>query len=233
MKSYIIRLKNNAISEKYADLCVSQAKRFGIDVAYFDGINGLQYPQHLNRLGIQPRYKFKKGRAGVFGCFLSHYYLWLQCAAGNEPFMILEHDGFVIRPLPDGVFDQFTDVLRLDNLDPFSKQYNNLIQDQQHQPLVISKYHNPQAKTADPGSKFVEKIGTGNYMRGSYGYLIKPGGARKLINWIKSNGFVPADQQMGNAVIDIQVVAPTVVQLHPDYQNRIGELSLTSNPDLL
>jgi GR25 family glycosyltransferase involved in LPS biosynthesis len=98
---------------------------------------------------------------------------------------------------------------------------------------VISKYHNPQAKTADPGSKFVEKIGTGNYMRGSYGYLIKPGGARKLINWIKSNGFVPADQQMGNAVIDIQVVAPTVVQLHPDYQNRIGELSLTSNPDLL
>jgi methylenetetrahydrofolate reductase (NADPH) len=28
MKSYIIRLKNNAISEKYADLCVAQARKF-------------------------------------------------------------------------------------------------------------------------------------------------------------------------------------------------------------
>lgn len=233
MKSYIIRLKNNAISEKYADLCVAQAQKFGINVEYFDGINGLEYPQHLTRLGIRPRYKFKKGRAGVFGCFLSHYYLWLQCAAGNAPFMILEHDGFVIKPLPDNIFDQFTDVLRLDNLDPFSKKYNNLIQEQQHWPLVVSKYYNSQAKTVDLGSKFVEKIGTGNYMRGNYGYLIKPSGAQKLINWIKSNGFVPADQQMGDAVIDIKVVEPTVVQLHPDYQNRIGELSLTSNPDLL
>jgi len=233
MKSYIIRLKNNAISEKYADLCVAQARKFDIDVEYFNGINGLEYPQHLAQLGIKPRYKFKKGRAGVFGCFLSHYYLWLKCAAGNQPFLILEHDGFFIKPLPNNILDTFSDVLRLDNLDPFSKQYNSLLQDQQHQLLTVSKYHNAQAKTADPGSKFVEKIGTGNYMRGNYGYIIKPGAAEKLIRWIQQNGFVPADQQIGDAVVDIQVAVPSLVRLHPDYYNRIGELSLTGNPDLL
>jgi GR25 family glycosyltransferase involved in LPS biosynthesis len=233
MKSYIIRLKNNAISEKYADLCVAQARKFDIDVEYFDGINGLEYPQHLARLGISPRYKFKKGRAGVFGCFLSHYYLWLQCAAGDQPFLILEHDGFVIRPLPDRILDTFTDVLKLDSLDPYSKHYDTAVMAHLDQPIVVSKYHNSQAKTLNDGSDFVEKIGTGNYVRGAYSYIIKPHAAQKLVDWIKHNGFVPADQQIGDAVVDIQVTVPTMVRLHPDYHNRIKEISLTGNPELL
>jgi glycosyl transferase, family 25 len=233
IKSYIIRLKNNAISEKYADLCVSQAKRFGVDVRYFDAVNGLEYPQHLNKLKISPRYKFKKGRAGVFGCFLSHYYLWQQCVKDQQPFLILEHDGYFIRPLPDNILDQFTDVLKLDDLDPYSKHYDQVIQAQRDQEITVSKYHNTQAKTQREGSDFVGKIGTGNYMRGAYSYIIKPHAAQKLINWIDSNGFVPADQQIGDAVVDIQVCVPTLVRLHPDYHNRIKELSLTGNTELL
>jgi glycosyl transferase family 25 len=233
MKSYIIRLKNNSISEKYADLCVAQARKFDIDVEYFDGINGLEYPQHLTQLGIGPRYKFKKGRAGVFGCFLSHYYLWLQCASGDQPFLILEHDGFVIRPLPSNILDTFTDVLKLDNLDPYSKHYDTAVMAHLDQPIVVSKYHNSQAKTLNAGSDFVEKIGTGNYIRGAYSYIIKPHAAQKLINWVKHNGFVPADQQIGDAVVDIQVTVPTIVRLHPDYHHRIKEISLTGNPELL
>ena len=48
MKTYIIRLKDNPISEKYATECVNQAKTFGIDVNYFDAINGLEYQKHLD-----------------------------------------------------------------------------------------------------------------------------------------------------------------------------------------
>ncbi len=47
MKSFIIRLKNNSISEKYATECVEQAAKFGIAVEYFDAINGLEYSNHL------------------------------------------------------------------------------------------------------------------------------------------------------------------------------------------
>ena len=147
--------------------------------------------------------------------------------------MILEHDGYFIKPLPDNILDTFTDVLKLDTLDPFSKQYNNLITEQQSQPLVISKYYNSQAKTVDPTLNWGEKIKTGNYIRGAYSYIIKPHAAKKIINWIDENGFVPADQQIGDSVVDIQVVTPTIVRLHPDYLNRIGELSLTGNPNLL
>lgn len=226
MKAFIIRLKNNSISEKYAAECIEQSKKFNINVEYFDAINGLEYQQHLTQLNIYPRYRFKKGRAGVFGCFLSHYYLWKKCSEDNTSFIILEHDGYFIRPLPDNILDQFTDVLKLDGLDPYKKNYQSLIEEEKNKSLIIEKYHNLTAKN-------LEKNQTGNYMKGAYSYIIKPHAAKRIVNWIADNGFVPADQQIGNALVDIQVTRPTVARLHPAYFERISELSLTGNPHLL
>lgn len=226
MKSFIIRLKNNATSEKYASECVAQAKKFGIDVEYFDAINGNEYPEHLDKLGIEPRYRFKKGRAGVFGCFLSHYYLWQQCTQDNVPYIILEHDGYFVKPLPDNILDKFDDVLKLDNLDPYSKHYEKWLVEQQDSPLGIQRYYNDQAKCLD-------KNQTGNYMRGAYSYIIKPHAARKILDWIKINGFVPADQQLGSDIVDIRVTIPTIARLHPAYFNNVKEMSLTRNPEKL
>jgi GR25 family glycosyltransferase involved in LPS biosynthesis len=227
MKAFIIRLKNNSISEKHADECVRQAKIFDIGIEYFDAINGNDYPAHLKRLNISPRYKFKKGRAGVFGCFLSHHYLWKQCVEHNVPYLILEHDGYFLRPLPTDILEKFEDVLKLDGLDPYSKQYDSFFQNIDHDVSIkIEEYYNPQAK-------FLEKNQTGNYMRGAYGYIIKPHAAKKIIEWIALNGFVPADQQIGNAIVDIKVTTPSIVRLHPNYFGKIGALSLTGNPSLL
>lgn len=226
MKAFLIRLKNNSISEKYASLCVEQAIKFNINVEYFDAINGLDYPQHLTQLNIQPRYKFKKGKAGVYGCFLSHYYLWKKCIEDDIPYTILEHDGYFIRPLPADVLDKFDDILKLDNFDPWSKTYEDSTVGDGTNNVNIIQYFN--SKT-----KFEGKNQTGNYIRGAYGYVIKPHAAKKLVDWISINGFVPADCQIGNAIVDIKVVIPTIVRLHPDYQGNIGNLSLTDNPELL
>jgi glycosyl transferase family 25 len=227
MKFKIIRLKGNSISEKHANECVAQAKTFGIDIEYFDAINGNDYLAHLKRLNISPRYKFKKGRAGVFGCFLSHYYLWKQCVENNVPYLILEHDGYFLRPLPKDILEKFEDVLKLDGLDPYSKQYDSFFQDiDLDVSIKIEEYYNPQAK-------FLEKNQTGNYMKGAYGYIIKPHAAKKIIEWITVNGFVPADQQIGNALVNIKVTTPSIVRLHPNYFGKIGALSLTGNPSLL
>lgn len=226
MKTRIIRLKDNLISEKHADECVKQAYRFGVQVEYFDAINGNDYQSHLEKLKIAPRYKFKKGRAGVYGCFLSHYYLWNECADSNQPFLILEHDGYMIRALPNNVLDMFDDVLKLDRFNPYSKKYNDLIDLENEKEITIVPYTNPDAK-------FLEKNQTGIYMKGAYGYIIKPNAAKKIISWISKNGFVPADQQIGNAIVDIKVSCPTTVRLHPAYFKNMGSLSLTSNPGLL
>jgi len=227
MKAYIITLKGNDISETHAAECIEQAKKFGINVSRFNAIHGHDYPAHLKRLKINPRYKFKKGRAGVFGCFLSHYYLWKQCQEENVPYLILEHDGYIIRSFPSDIIDRFSDVLKLDNHDPYSKSYNSMFLDvTEQQQIEITKYHNHQAK-------FLEKNQTGNYMRGAYGYIIKPHAAKKLVDWIQINGFVPADQQIGDSIVDIRVTTPSMVRLHPNYFGNIGKLSLTGNPSLI
>lgn len=226
LKSYIIRLKDNAISEKHAAECVEQAKKFGVDVHYFDAINGNDYSSHLKTLNIAPRYRFKKGRAGVYGCFLSHYYLWKNCIESGQPFLILEHDGYFIKPLPENILEMFDDVLKLDRFNPYTKKYNILIESEKENNISINAYINPDAK-------FLEKNQTGMYMKGAYGYIIKPHAAEKIISWISKNGFVPADQQIGNAIVDIKVTSPTIVRLHPAYFRNMASFSLTANPDLL
>ena len=152
--------------------------------------------------------------------------MWKKCVEDNVPYLILEHDGYFVEPLPDDILDRFADVLKLDELDPFSKEYNLALENEKNKPLTYKKYHNSTAK-------FLEKNQTGNYMRGAYGYIIKPHAAKKIVEWISINGFVPADNQIGDALVDIQVVSPTIVRLHPAYHNKISELSLTGNPDLL
>jgi GR25 family glycosyltransferase involved in LPS biosynthesis len=232
MKSFIIRLKNNAISETHARECIEQAAKFGIIVDYFDAIHGSEYLNHLDKLKILPKYKFKKNRIGVYGCFLSHYYLWKQCVEDNTPYTILEHDGYFINPMPDDVLEHFTDVLKLDNLDPYGKKYNEEIESASLNKINYIDYNNSRPKNAFD-KLGVSKHGTGNYMSGAYGYIIKPHAAKKIIDWIAINGFVPADQQIGNSIVDIQVTIPTVVRLHPAYFGRVHELSLTGNPELL
>jgi len=220
IKAKIITLKGNYDSEKNAAQCIERARLFGINVEHFDAIDGYSYPEHLKKLGIRPKYIFKGGRPGVYGCFLSHYYLWRDCVNDNIPYLILEHDGYFIRPLPQNFLGTFQDVLKLDDEDPFSEEYSNEVT--KAKPFSIKKYHNSQ-------TKLTEKNGTGNYMRGAYGYIIKPNAAKKILDWIEVFGFVAADTQIGSNIVDIRVTVPTVVRLHPCYQDKILELSLTRN----
>jgi glycosyl transferase family 25 len=104
MKAFIITLKSNQHSYNIARECINQAKKFGIEVDFFDAINGKDFEEHYEKTGIpRPKKKFKKGRLGVLGCFFSHYYLWKKCIEENVPFIILEHDGFFIKKLPENV----------------------------------------------------------------------------------------------------------------------------------
>lgn len=224
MKCYIIRLEENDHSVKMAYDCAIQAIKHGIKPNYFKAINGNDAEYHYEKTGLKRRKKFKKNRLGVVGCFFSHYYLWKKCVEKNESFLILEHDGYLIRNIPDNIHSQFSDVLKLDRLDPYKKTYNTDIENEKNNPLVIEEYYNKSAKNP-------VKIGTGNYMKGAYSYIIKPHAAQKLIDWVHEFGFMPADQQIGNAIVDIKVTTPTVARLHPWYSigSNINTGSLTQN----
>jgi GR25 family glycosyltransferase involved in LPS biosynthesis len=225
MKAKIITLQTNQLSKTLAQECVERAGQFGISVEIFDAVNGLDYQQHLQRLGIHPLKKFKKNRPGVYGCFLSHYYLWQQCAAANEPYMILEHDGFLLRPLPVDILDQFDDVLKLESENPYSKGYERRLAATHDDSLYYSKIK----PCGDQNN------GAGWYSIGAYAYIIKPPGAKKLIDWIQQHGFLPADQQLGSDIVSIYECRPSLARLHEFYSKdgNIKSMSTTMNLELL
>ena len=233
-KTHIIRLKGHEHSEKMALECQAQAKKFGIDAQMFDGIYGTEAEMHYSITGVpRPKKNLKKGRSGVLGCFFSHYYLWKECWLQNKPFLILEHDGYIIRDIPNDIIDKFEDVLKLDPCDPFGSSYNSEIEDGLKKDTInIKKYINPTPKNP-------EKIKTGNYFKGAYAYMLKPTGAKKLLDFIHQNksgiGHRTADQQIGDAVLNTWTTTPTVARLHPFYSegNNLKTASLTGNPELL
>jgi GR25 family glycosyltransferase involved in LPS biosynthesis len=227
MKSFIIRLKHNNISEEQAQDCVEQARKFNIDVEYFDAVNGLEHQTHCEKLNIRPLKFFKKGLPGVYGCLLSHYYLWSKCVELNEPIIILEHDGYFIRPLPDDILDRFQDVLKLDSLNPYDPEYSKIIQDSFHDDcdLEVTEINHNEKLHNDAGF----------YSWGSYAYIIKPHAAKNVIDWIADRGFLPSDHQLGTRVARIETCWPTMARLHPFYavDDNIHAMSLTRNTKFL
>lgn len=222
MKAYIVRLEENKHSCKMAKDCFEQAVKHKLSPQYFKAINGKDWGKHFTATGLTPFRKFKKGRLGVLGCFFSHYYIWREILSSKEPAVVLEHDGYVIRDIDDSILDTFIHILKLDRLDPYKKNYNTLIEKEKYLDIRVEKYVNLSPKNP-------EKLKTGNYFKGAYSYILKPEGAELLINWVHEKGFLPADQQIGDWVLDTKTTIPTLARLHPWYSigNNINTGSLT------
>jgi glycosyl transferase, family 25 len=219
MKSFHIILKNHKLGQELGYKNIDIAKSFGLDASVFDGIPGNDC-KHIFK-----QHKILHGSRGISGigqrgCFLSHYLLWRHCIKLNESIAILEHDGVFLRPLPENVEEQFTDVCRLEAYRHWDPEYENLVTGGIDKNVEIKKL----------STEFRNRY-TGEYYIGYYGYLIKPSGAQKLVQHAKHAGICPVDQYVATGVVDIVSTIPSVVRLEQLYIGRVDELSTTSNFD--
>lgn len=208
MKSFIITLKDHKLSESLSNDCINRAKKYNIEVKKFNAIVGTEYKSHLEKLNIKLHYDvpIQKMSDGYYGCFLSHYYLWLNCVNDNIPYLILEHDGYFIKPLPNDILNKFDDVLKLDLFHPFKSDYDQKVKKGENNIISLSTIKK---------SNFNKEKSAGFYSAGAYAYIIKPLACKKLIDWINVNGFLPTDNQLGLKVVDIKEPNVTIVRLHP------------------
>lgn len=68
-------------------------------------------------------------------------------------------------------------------------------------------------------SKLMKKYGTGNCYQGVYAYIIKPAGAKKLIDWSYKNGVTSADVMVGDDVLDIAFDDNKLISFNPKQQS--------------
>ncbi len=57
-------------------------------------------------------------------------------------------------------------------------------------------------------------FGTGTWWEGAHAYILKPAGAKKLIDWTHKHGVFPADIALGINVVDIQFNSNKLISLN-------------------
>lgn len=112
MKSFVIYLPGHKQSEEHLPVLEKSAKKYNWKIELFFGFDGrnCQFPYKIDQ-------RYKKGadqfnRAGVRGCFMSHYCLWERCLELNESIGIFESDIIFVKNEPWSIKD--CDVLKLD-----------------------------------------------------------------------------------------------------------------------
>lgn len=104
--AYIIRIKNNKISEKFSKSCYESCIKFNIPVQYWNAFDGtsnqnISIPENL----IHESYiRFLKPLNSKLvtteiACMLSHFSLWCHCIVIDKPIIIFEHDAIVIKEI--------------------------------------------------------------------------------------------------------------------------------------
>tara|TARA_B100000131_G_scaffold168602_1_gene162979 strand:+ start:5959 stop:6810 length:852 start_codon:yes stop_codon:yes gene_type:complete len=252
IKSFIIILKEVPISVEVGDKCLKQAKKFGISPQVFDGVYGTDADKIFDTFG----YKIKNNRArakmtlspGVRGCVASHILLLHKCIQDDVPFLILEHDSYMIRELPSNILLGFSDVIKLDPYQPFLSDYNESAEKKDtlslsEKEIGFTKYKRPNIKGFkknrtlgalfdDNGNLLKADKTNYEYFSGTYGHIVKPSGAKKIISYIEEYGLFPADWLFNGAYLDLMTTSKTIVRIHPEYnasECKEKKLSTTSN----
>ena len=219
MKAFIIVMQESEHSVTLANDCIAAAQQYGIVPEVWPAVNGYHAADKFKEYGITKFLHPKMiSSPGVQGCFLSHYELWNKCVELNETILILEHDGVMIRPLPDNIELMFTDVLNLDPYDQALNEYNSMVKSSIMFPVAYQY-------------KFGKKVShSGKYVKGAYGYIIKPVGAKKLINFSNDYGILPTDKHIGSNVVDLKSTVVPIVRLHEFFSTHsIPKYSSTKN----
>ena len=157
MKSFVITIEDNHLSQQAADRCIASAKRYGITVEKFPAIT----PRHpdfdkmVKDVGLQ-EHAFVGGyskKENALACFLSHMQLWKMSVELKTEVMILEHDAIFTGRIP-ALFG-FHKVITLG------------------QPSY-GKFKTPMTLGTSP-------LVQADYFKGAHAYIVRASGAEELL----------------------------------------------------
>ena len=204
MEAFVITISNNTKSNAAADRCIRSAN---IPVKKFEAITEMMAEKLMRELGIKWNYPWKGEeydmKAGVkktayqtanpfkrIGCFLSHYLLWKRCAEQDEPIMILEHDAIFIQPFDETAFMKAEcDIISLNDPRGATRKAQDFHEKLQKNPQTIQRVPT------------IDDLMIPQGLPGNSAYIIKPSGAKKMLELVKEYGAWPNDALMCKQLI--------------------------------
>ena len=212
MKSYVITLLDHEESTKASDQCIKSSKDVGneFEIYKFDAIT----PDRVDKMMISEKIRWNypwegqvsdfstgltksayptKNQKARIACSLSHYHLWKSCSFDKESYLILEHDSFFINKL---------DYQLLENSSKLIISINNPRFATRRAVEYIEKIKSSVAdKYGVVSSPYIDEMNIPQGLPGNSAYMIKPEGAKKMIQLVEEYGLWPNDALMCRQLI--------------------------------
>ena len=209
MKVFIIRIKENSVSEKGASTCISSSKkvRNDFDIDTFDAVtpdmantvmigNGLKwkYPWQgqetdLKTGLVKSAYQTENKNARI-ACAMSHWLLWHRCATKNEALLILEHDAIFTEKIDyESILKSNYDIIGINSPASATRRAHIFHDKIQARPGWV--------QPVPDGDEFNIPQG----LAGNSAYIIKPDGAKNLLDAVRQHGLWPNDAIMCKQII--------------------------------
>ena len=193
MKAFIIYLKEVQSTIDSALECKRTAREYGLDAWLMEGFTPSRADQFIKEQNLKPYlpgpklFQIKWQKGGVRGCMISHYHVWKKCIELDQPIVVLEHDSRVVS---ETYTADFEDVLHLD----------------------AHRFEQDPDRDKDPVVQDFVNVRKGeNQLMGTYGYVIKPHAAKRLIKGAHEDGITASDMFVKDKYVRIQVVKPRAV----------------------
>ena len=196
MKSFVIYLPEIENTVTASKVAMQSAKNFGLDVELFVGYTPKRADEYITKEKLKmydpgPKlFRIKNKKGGVRGCMISHLNIWKKCIELNEPIVVLEHDSKVVS---NTFLQPFDDVLHLDN--------NRWIEP------------DPDLGTEPIVQDFDWFRKGERQLKGTYGYVVKPHAAKRLVQGAYEDGITASDMFVKDKYVKIQVVTPRAVMV--------------------
>jgi len=209
MKSFVITITGNKIYQTASTKCLNSAKKFcpSIEFEVQDAIVPKRVDASLAREKIQWNYPWD-GEVFCFAsglkksayktvnpknriaCALSHFYLWKKCLESQEPILVLEHDAIFIKTLnPDYIIESKFDIIGINNPLGATRKARLF-----HEKII-------QSNKSIIITPTIDEINIPQGLAGNSAYVIKPRGARNLIDAVYKYGLWPNDALMCKQII--------------------------------
>ena len=204
MKAYIITLQSYPKSIEAAKRCIGSAN---IPISIFDAVTEDGAERIMREEGITWKYPWKGEqmdfKAGLrktayptanpmrrIACFLSHYTLWKMCIENDKPFVILEHDAIFIKPFDDTAFMKAEcDIISINDPRGATRRAQDFHEKLQQGHQTIQRVPT------------IDDLMVPQGLPGNSAYIIKPSGAKKMLNLVKEYGAWPNDALMCKQLI--------------------------------
>ena len=221
-KAYIITIKDHLISEAASDACImshSQVKN-DFDIEVFDAVTPPMVGEVMSKYGIEWNYPWEGEHLDLktglrkkayrtadplarMACALSHYELWVKCIK-TGPLMVLEHDARFMHKVPYAeIVSTGYNIVGLN--DPFGAT---------RMPREFDRRVKNSKKPYAPIPN-IDNFDVPQGLAGNSAYIIKPAGAKAMLNAVKEHGLWPNDALMCKQIIKRMAVTKkyyTVVQ---------------------